>query len=77
MPRHELAMPRHAGLEFLYGVCQSCSCYGMKESRRGMLLNFANFSPFCSFMLSFARSLIILLEHHLQHENTHQNVQNR
>ena len=34
-------------------------------------------ASFDSFSLSFTRSLIILLEHHLQHENTYQNVQNR
>ena len=68
MLRHEWAIPRHASLGFLYGVCQSCSCCGMDQSCRGMLLNFAQN---CSFMLSFARSLIILLDHHLHHDHVH------
>ena len=77
MPRHELGMPRHASLGFLTESSKSAhaAAQGLVMPRHALEL-----CPNLLLLLLYAlfvRSLIILLEHHLQHENTHQNVQNR
>ena len=74
MPRHELGMPRHAGLRFLTEGPHAAAWQNHAAACSHDLPNLAFFD---SFLLFFARSLIFPLEHHLQDKNTHQNVQNR
>ena len=71
---HELGMLRHASLGFLTEASHAAAWQNHAAACSRALPNIASFD---SFLLLFARSLIFLLEHHLQDKNTHQNVQNR
>ena len=74
MLRHELGMLRHASLGFLTDVAHAAAWQNHVAACSRALPKITSFD---SFLLFFAHSLILLLEHHLQDQNTHKDAQNR